>query len=234
VPGGDACDRTWLRVAVKPSLLACLHALDCAVGLPPCLLAFGVLIGGWGLTEGPVGVVDPEALAVVLHEPGAVPPGAPPTDGLGDRAKRRGEVDGLFQFGEGDPLARPQRQLPGHLPVVTADLLVVLPPCLVPLLRRPGLDLGLGGPRRRVFPLGTTAAAEQTPPAPVAMLGLGGGELLLSLPAPLSSPLQQAGAVGWRLVQLGLEPVPLGAKLAGGRGPHVHLAVVSIANRWLP
>jgi hypothetical protein len=66
--GGDACDRTWLRVAVKPSLLAGLQALDRAAGLPPCLLPFGIVLtpGRLGAKRS-VGVAYLEALPVVLE-----------------------------------------------------------------------------------------------------------------------------------------------------------------------
>jgi hypothetical protein len=53
------------------------------------------------------------------------------------------------------------------------------------------------------------------------MLGLDRGELLLGLLAPLGGALQPTSAVGWRLVQLGLEPVTLGTQLGGGGGANV-------------
>src|SRR6266540_2435145 len=224
--GGDAAHRTRSPGAVKPlllavklALLAGLHALDRAAGLPPCLLTFGVG-SARRHAEGPVGVVDLESLAVVLDLASCLPPGPPATNRLGDRAERGGQVGGLLQLGEGHPLAGPQRQLPGDVAVVAAEVVVVLQPCLALLLRRPGLHFRLGGPlglpgrqrpRRGVLLLvALVAATEQAASAGARMLGFDRGELLLCLVAPLGGALQQPGAVGRRLIQLGLEPVAFG------------------------
>ncbi len=194
-------------VAVKLALLAGLHTLDRAVGLPPCLLPFGVLVvARWRLTQGPVGVADLEALAVVLHLSGGLPPGTPTSHRLGQRAERFGEVGGLLQLGERGPLSGPQGQLPGDLAVARAEVVVVLQPRLVLLLRRPGFHLGLGGPlglagRQRppgrvLHVLGSAPAPEQATPALLGMLGLDRGELLLGLVAPEGGALHSRARSG--------------------------------------
>jgi hypothetical protein len=116
---GDGSRRTPQRVAVKPlmaavkpllltvelALLAGLHPLDRAAGPPPCLLPLLVVVVTRGRhSEGTVGVVNLESLAVVLDQAGRLPPRPPPPHRLRDRAERRGEVGGLFQLGDGDPL----------------------------------------------------------------------------------------------------------------------------------
>jgi hypothetical protein len=210
-----------------------LHTDDRVAGLPPCLLPLGILVvPGGRLTKRPVGIIDLEALPVVLDRPGALPPGTPAPDRLRHQSERINQVGGLLQLGNRDPLAGPQRQLAGDLAVVVTELVVAVRPCLVVLLRRAGIDLGLGGPlglprrqrpRPRILRLGVVAATEQAPPSAARMLRLNHGELLLRLLPAEDGAFQHPPPVRWRLVQLNLEPIPLGAQLRGWGCAHVQL-----------
>ena len=80
---GERPDRLGLAVLLVAFAPAGLHSRHRTAGQAPCLLSFGVVVLTGLVAEGPVGVADLVVLAVVLHQPGGLPPRPPTTHRLG-------------------------------------------------------------------------------------------------------------------------------------------------------
>src|SRR6266542_1724456 len=220
-----------LAPSTLPALLVSVlaSALGCPVDrLPDATPRLALLeADAWAvgfLADSPVGVGDVVTLPVVLDLGQGAPPGAA-TAHAGGRLAKLTQVGG--SVGAGEQLGGAAAGMPApailtdHLTLSGQDVGVVLQPCLVFGLGVAGHPCPVGGAvgllaghRQGLLGQGVAVAG---------VLGAAGGRRrpMLGVLVAVGGVGDQAGLVGWGLVDELGEPVPLGAELVGGHAPQV-------------